>query len=141
VFCCKILKTYVFVGERNIPLQASLAERVNRNLKLALKIFHYQTQTVCDEDLSWLSMAFITAVHESTQATPDTLFWGREMRCPFGVRWDLSPVNYWQVNGKGRCFWSQAYRNLKLASRKMCRGIIRTANLIGSVLGTLSGIA
>ena len=62
--------------------QASLAERVNRNLKSALKIFHYQTQNAWDEDLPWLSVAFNTAVHESTKATPDALFLGREISSP-----------------------------------------------------------
>jgi hypothetical protein len=98
--------------------QDSLAERVNRNLKSALKIFHHQTQNAWDEDLSWLIIVFNTAMHESTQATPDS-FLGREMRCPLGVRWDLSPVNSGQVNSTDRCFWSQTYHNLKLASRKV----------------------
>jgi hypothetical protein len=54
--------------------QASLAELVNRNLKSALKFFHHSSQKIWDEYLPWISMAFNTATHESTQATPDTLF-------------------------------------------------------------------
>jgi len=90
VFCCKLFKDLCFRwGVKHISAtpyypQASLVERVNWNLKSALKIFHYQTQNAWDEDLSWLSMAFNTAVHESTNATLDT-FLGREMRCPLGV--------------------------------------------------------
>jgi hypothetical protein len=64
-------------------------------------------------------MAFNTAVHESTKATPDTLFLGRGMRCPLGVSWDLSPVNTGDVDGANCDFWSQAYRNLKLAFKKV----------------------
>jgi hypothetical protein len=45
--------------------QASMAERVNRNLKSVLKIFHHESQSTWDEDLPWLSMAFNTAVHEA----------------------------------------------------------------------------
>jgi hypothetical protein len=125
VFCCKNFRDLCFRwGVEHLTTtpyypQASLAEWVNRNLKSALKIFHHQSQKVWDEDLPWLSMAFNTAVHESTQATPDTLFLGREMRCPLGVRWDLSPINSGRVNSTDRSFWSEVYRNLKQASRKV----------------------
>jgi hypothetical protein len=64
---------------------------VNRNLKSALKIFHHNAQLSWDEDLPWLGIAFNSAVHESTKVTPDKLFLGREMGCPLGVQWDLTP--------------------------------------------------
>ena len=95
VFCCKGFKDLCFRwGVQHVTTtpyypQASLAERANRNLKAALKIFHHQSQKSWDEDLPWLSMAFNTAVHESTQATSDIVFLGREMKCPLGVRWDF----------------------------------------------------
>jgi hypothetical protein len=110
VFCCKNFKDLCFRwGVEHLTTtpyypQASLAERVNRNLKAALKIFHHQSQSEWDEDLLWLSMTFNTAVHESTQATPDLLFWGREMRCLLGVRWDLCPANSGHVTGADRSF-------------------------------------
>jgi hypothetical protein len=66
-----------------------------------------------------------TAVHESTQTTPDLLFLGREMRCPLGVRWDLCPVYSGQVNGTDRSFWAQVYNNLKHASRKVALNYYR----------------
>jgi len=50
-------------------LQGTLAERVNRNLKVALKIFHHQSQKKWDEDLHLLAFAFNTAHHESTKCT------------------------------------------------------------------------
>jgi hypothetical protein len=56
--------------------QASLTERVNRNLKAALKIFQHQSQTVWDDNLPWLSVAFNTEAHDSTKSIPDKLFWG-----------------------------------------------------------------
>jgi len=101
--------------------QASLAERANRNLKAALKIFHHQSQKSWDEDLPWLSMAFNTAVHESTQATPDIVFLGREMKCPLGVRWDLSPVNSTGVKGGDPSFWKDVYLKLKRANRQVAK--------------------
>ena len=100
--------------------QASLAERVNRNLKSALKIFHHEAQEMWDSDLPWLSMAFNTSTHESTKCTPDKLFLGREMRSPLDVRWDLSPENV--VNSEDtNQFWTEAYRNLQLACKKVAR--------------------
>jgi hypothetical protein len=104
VFFCKLFNDVCFRwGVEHVTTtpyypQASLAERVNRNLKSALKIF-LQTQKTWNEDLPSFSMAFNTAVHESTRATPDTLFLGRGMRCPLGVSWDLSPVNTGEVDG------------------------------------------
>jgi len=70
--------------------QASLAERVNRNLKAALKISHQESQNMWDQDLPWLALAFNTAVHESTRYTRRFAL-GRELRCPLADRWDLSP--------------------------------------------------
>jgi hypothetical protein len=45
-----------------------------------------------DEDFSLLSLAFNTAVHESHKSTPDKLFFGKELKCPLAVRWDLTPA-------------------------------------------------
>jgi hypothetical protein len=66
-------------------LQGSLVERVNRNLKAALKIYHHQPQTRWDEDLSLLSSAFNSARHESTSFIPARLFLGREIRNPLEI--------------------------------------------------------
>jgi hypothetical protein len=40
------------------------------------------------------------------------------MKCPLEVQWDLSPEN---TDGEGEAFWTKAYRNLKLASKKVAR--------------------
>jgi len=127
VFCCKGFKDLCFRwGVQHVTTtpyypQASLAERANRNLKAALKIFHHQSQKSWDEDLPWLSMAFNTAVHENTRATPDTVFLGREMKCPLGVRWDLSPVNSGGVKGGDPRFWKDVYFSLKKANRQVTK--------------------
>jgi len=70
VFCCKGFKDLCFRwGIQNITTtayypQGSLAERVNRNLKSEIKIFHHESQNMWDENLVWISLAFNTAVHE-----------------------------------------------------------------------------
>jgi hypothetical protein len=66
--------------------QASQTERVNHNLKAALKVFHRNSQAFWDVDLPYLSVAFNTTVHESTNTTPDKLFLGRVMMCPLAAR-------------------------------------------------------
>jgi hypothetical protein len=101
--------------------QASLAERVNRNLQSTLKIFHHESQSAWDEDLPWLSLAFNTAVHQSTKCTPDKLFLGREFKCPLLVRWDLSPVSTDGTGDATQSFWTQAHRNLRQAGNKVAR--------------------
>ena len=81
VFCCRQFRDLCFRwGITHITTtpyypQASLAERVNRKLKSALKIFHDASQSGWDEDLPWLSLAFNTAVHESTKCTPVNCSW------------------------------------------------------------------
>jgi len=65
-------------------LQSSLAERVHRNLKSALKIYHHESQNLWNDILPWLGLGLNTAVHESTCSPPDVLFLGREMRSQLG---------------------------------------------------------
>ena len=125
VFCCRDFKDLCFRwGIEHITThypQASLAERTKRNLKSALKIFHHETQNLWDEDLLWLSLAFNIAVHDSTRRTPDLLFWAREMKCPLGVRWDLTPVNNANGNSTNHSFWTEAYRNLQIARKRVAQ--------------------
>jgi transposase InsO family protein len=77
IFCCKHFREMCFRwGLTHITTtpyypQASLAERVNHNLKSALKIFHHESQSEWDTVLPWLGLAFNTAVHDSTKCTPD----------------------------------------------------------------------
>ena len=67
VFCCRKFRDLCFRwGIEHLTTspyypQASLAERVNRNLKAALKIFHHSSQKGWDVDLPCLSTAFNTA--------------------------------------------------------------------------------
>ena len=126
VFRCKQVKQLCFrwainhVTTTPYHPQASLVERANRNLKSALKIFHHQSQGRWDEDLPLLSVAFNTAVHESSKFTPDLLLLGRKMKCPLLSHWDLSSGEA----GKpmtNQSFWTQAYINLKAARDRVAR--------------------
>jgi hypothetical protein len=125
VFCGRIFKDFCFRwGIHHITTtpyypQASLAERANRNLKAALKIFHHQSQNAWDEDLPWLSVAFNTAIHESTGTTPDKLFLGRELKGLLSVRWNLSPTSEDDSGDQSQLFWTRAYANLMQAKNRV----------------------
>ena len=115
-------RTSVFVGYQSLhddPYypQASLAERVNRNLKAALKNFHHVSQVSWDGNLSLLSLALNTAIHESHKSTPDKLFLGRELKCPLAVRWDLTHANNGPMEQMPPKFWESAYENLIRAKK------------------------
>jgi len=98
--------------------QASLAEKVNSNLKAVLKIFHHESQNMWDENLPWPGLAFNTTVKESTRYTSDVLFLGRELKCPLTARWDLSPGSDVDNVCHTNLFWPRACGNL-LAARKI----------------------
>jgi len=99
--------------------QASLAKRANRNLKAALKIFHHESQQEWDVNLPWLSVAFNTATHDSTKCTPDRLFLGWDMKSPLDIRWNLPPEKVGNNVHSNQSFWTEAYRNLRLACKKV----------------------
>jgi hypothetical protein len=90
-------------------------------LKADLKIFHHQSQDAWDEDLPWVSVAFNTAIHESTGFSPDKIFLGRKLRCPLLTRWDLSCMSNSDTAATDQSFWTQAYTNLKQARDKVDR--------------------
>ena len=101
--------------------QGSLAERVNRNLKAALKIFCHESHNTWDVELPWLSLAFNTAIHETTGVTPDKFFLRRELMSPLDVVWDLTQGEKDMSDGDNQVFWEQALKNLKSARNKVAR--------------------
>jgi hypothetical protein len=109
--------------------QGSLVERVNRNLKAALKIYHHQSQTRWDEDLSLLSLAVNSARHESTSFTPARLFLGREIRSPLEINWELCPTDLESEPDAIDKFWDLPLVN-------MFRERFTTKNLVGNWCGS-----
>jgi len=69
--------------------QGNMSERVNLNLKFALKIYHSMTQNKWDENLAYLQMAFNSAIHDSIERSPSSVFLGRELNHPLQIKWDL----------------------------------------------------
>jgi hypothetical protein len=121
VFRCKLFKDLCFRwGILHITTtpyypQGSLAERVNCNLKSALKIYHSNSQDKWDVGLPWLATAFNTAVHKSTRFTPDVLFLGREIKGLLEIKWDLSSVGADDGKEPSESFWKQAFDHLRRA--------------------------
>jgi hypothetical protein len=115
--------------------QASQVERFNRNLKAALTICHSSQHTRWDENLPALTMAFNTAWHESTGATPAFLFLGRELNNPLGLKWRLADLDLQQSPSDTMVFWERALANL----RKARDGVARRYNELRSEVGFCVG--
>lgn len=94
----------------------SYAERVNRNLKFALSIYHNQCHKNWDVGLSELARAFNGSKHMATGFSPAQLFLGRELSHPLSNAWQLSD-DMWDDNPREEQErkWRQAFSNLKKA--------------------------
>jgi hypothetical protein len=68
-------------------------ERFNRNLKAAITIYHHAQHTHWDDHLASLALAFNSAWHESTATTPASLFLGRELNHPLGLKWEFAELD------------------------------------------------
>jgi hypothetical protein len=93
--------------------QASQVERFNRNLKVALTIYHNSQHTRWDEHLPPLALAFNSAWDESTAATPASLFLGREMNHPLGLKWKRFEFELDNDAKNIEEFWETALSNLR----------------------------
>jgi hypothetical protein len=101
--------------------QASQLERFNRNLKAALTVYHNSKHTPWDEDLPPLAMAFNTAWHESTGATPALLFLGCELNHPLGLKWELAELDLQLSPPDTTVFWERTLANLTRARDRIAR--------------------
>uniref|UniRef100_A0A1B6JZN4 RNA-directed DNA polymerase n=1 Tax=Homalodisca liturata TaxID=320908 RepID=A0A1B6JZN4_9HEMI len=72
--------------------QPSHAERFNRNLRAALIAYHAEKQTTWDENLSWLQLAFNSALHESHDSTPFQVMFSRPPSDPLSNLWSLDSL-------------------------------------------------
>ncbi|KAJ4449523.1 hypothetical protein ANN_00924 [Periplaneta americana] len=69
--------------------QPNLVERLNRNLKSALIVFHHDHQLAWDKQLHTLQMGVNSTFHEATKSTPAELFLGRSLNHPLQLQWKL----------------------------------------------------
>jgi hypothetical protein len=85
--------------------QVNQVERFNRNLKVALTIYHHAQHTNWDVNLPSLALAFNSAWHESTAKTPASLILGRDLNHPLGLRWNLSELELGSDTKSVQEFW------------------------------------
>jgi hypothetical protein len=88
-------------------------ECFNGNLKVPLTIYHNSQHTSWDEHLSSLALAFNSAWHESTAATPASLFLGRDLNRPLGLKWELNELEMAQDTKVMEEFWEMALGKLR----------------------------
>lgn len=94
----------------------SHAERANKEIKGALRIFHNQHQQHWDQHLSWFQVAFNSAIHSSTKTTPAQLFLGRPIQHPLELHWDLANLLNQRIPPPSlEQEWSRALNNLREA--------------------------
>lgn len=103
----------------------NICERYNRTLKSALIAYHSSDHTRWDTNLHWIQFALNTARHESTIATPFSLFHRfppPPPNNPLSNLWsisDLLPDNLDAVTVKEN--WTRVCRNLQAAHEKVRR--------------------
>lgn len=72
--------------------QSNISERVNRNLKTALRLYHNQNHTKWDSLIHLFQISFNSAVHESTKLSPASLFLGYNIKHPLELAWNLDEL-------------------------------------------------
>jgi hypothetical protein len=107
--------------------QPSHAERFNRNLRSALIAYHGDAHSTWDENLTWLQLAFNTAKHEATQATPFEIIFPFRVGTPLLHQWGIQEL----IPGKCspqeiRRLWSRVksslFRSHQIAANRYNRG-------------------
>lgn len=99
--------------------QPSFAERVNRNLKAALTIYHERSQTRWDQSLGWLAFAFNTAVHEAHKTTPARLMFTFPVNSPLSNLWSINDLLPEDCEPDTiRRNWEAARKNIRLAHQR-----------------------
>lgn len=95
IFKSQVFTSFLFgLGVKHLTTSvarpnSNQSERVNRNLKFILKIFHSESQNKWDENLPYLCMGLNSGVHESTGVTPAHAFLGRDLNHSLKLQWNL----------------------------------------------------
>lgn len=98
--------------------QANPAERVHKNLKIALRIYHNMDHATWDRSIHWFELAYNTSQHGSTGFSPAKLFLGREIKHPLDLAWNLSELVPDDPHVNTETLWQTAVSNLRAARQK-----------------------
>lgn len=102
--------------------QASFAERVNRNLKAALIIYHAKSPSKWDITLPWLNLAFNSARHEATGARPVDLMLAYPVNSPLSNLWEIGDLLPTSIDSDTlRENWERARQNIALAHARQTK--------------------
>lgn len=94
----------------------SHAERVNKNIKIAIRIYHSDHQTDWDQNIHLFQIAFNSAKHLSTGYSPADLFLSFQINHPLELSWDLDQLLNHNTDPQIiRNKWAQAHQNLTKA--------------------------
>lgn len=97
----------------------SHAERANKNIKTAIRIFHSDNHTEWDKNIQFFQIAFNSAQHRSTGLSPAQLFLGREIQQPLELNWNLDQLIDPNIPPKTHHEnWTTAIRNLRAARQQ-----------------------
>lgn len=96
---------------------ANNVERVNKNIKVAMRIYHQSDHQTWDQHLHWFQVAFNSARHDSTGATPAGIFLGRELNHPLELAWELKTLVPQEPSVSTEQRWQRALENLQRARR------------------------
>lgn len=94
-FMSREMYTFLFgLGIKHVTIspyhpQANSSERVNRNLTMALRIYHNNAQKSWDTLLPYFMLSLNTCQHTSTGVTPASIYLGRELKHPLQLHWDI----------------------------------------------------
>nr|CAD7400307.1 unnamed protein product [Timema poppensis] len=91
-------------------------ERFHRNFKSALTAFHNVHHKQWDSNLTWLQLAFNTALHESQKSTPSKVLLGYDPIQSINLEWEIFPAKWEEDSSQTpRERWERASTELKRA--------------------------
>jgi hypothetical protein len=97
----------------------SHTERQNKNIGVALRVFHSGRHEEWDTNLHLFQVAFNSAKHESTGTSPAELFLGYPISTPLENNWNLDELLQIQDNENLEEKWQKAIGKLQKAHEKV----------------------
>lgn len=96
-------------------------ERVNKNLKIAIRIFHSQNQMSWDQNIHWFQLAFNTTRYSSTGNFPANIFLRYQIRDPLQLIWNEALQNFTRAHAARASQYNASPTLKKVGDYVMCR--------------------
>ncbi|KAJ8878277.1 hypothetical protein PR048_018854 [Dryococelus australis] len=100
----------------------NLVERVDKDVKVALSIFHSHVHWSWDENMAELNLTFNSVPHSTTGFSPSKVFLGCELPSTLLNIWGTPPETL-NITDQGtlHTLWDQTYVNLQKAMRSVAK--------------------